>query len=169
MKRPVAHNREMQLHDGDLELRPWREDDLDAVVEAAEDPYTREIEHMDDPRAWLVTMRDRGEPAIVVGGQVVGGISIGSWQPGRGALGYFVLERFRGRGFATRAAQLIVRWALTDGGYIRVAAAVEPSNAASIRVLEHAGLRREGLMRSYVIYGDRVGDAYLYAAVRGDF
>jgi hypothetical protein len=35
-------------------------------------------------------------------------------------------------------------------------------------VLESAGMRQEGLMRSYVIYADRVGDAYLYAAVRGD-
>ena len=169
MKRPVAHNREMQLRDGDLELRPWREDELDAVVEAARDPYTREIERIDDPREWLAHTREREDSAIVVGGQLVGGIAIGSWQARRASLGYFVLERFRRQGFATRAAKLIVRWALTDGGFIRVAAAVEPFNVASIRVLEHAGLRREGLMRSYVIYGERVGDAYLYAAVRGDF
>ena len=158
----------MHLRDGDLELRPWREDELDAVVEAARDPYTREIEHLEDPQAWLARTRERGEPAIVVGGEVVGGIAIGSWQPRRGSLGYFVLERFRERGFATRAAKLLVRWALTEGDFVRVAATVEPFNVASIRVLEHAGLRREGLMRAYVIYGERVGDAYLYAAVRGD-
>ena len=40
--------------------------------------------------------------------------------------------------------------------------------ATSIRVLEKTGLRREGLLRSFVVYGERVGDAYLYAAVRGD-
>ena len=158
----------MRLADGTLELRPWRETDLDAVVEAARDPYVREIEHMDDPRAWLARMVERGESAIVVENDVVGGIAIGSWQPRRGSLGYFVIDRFRRRGIATRAAKLVVRSALTEGDYIRVSAAVEPINVASIRVLESAGMRQEGLMRSYVIYGDRVGDAYLYAAVRGD-
>jgi ribosomal-protein-alanine N-acetyltransferase len=61
-----------------------------------------------------------------------------------------------------------VRWALTEGGYVRVQATVEPWNSPSIRVLEKAGLQREGLLRSYVLYGERVGDAYLYAAVQGD-
>jgi ribosomal-protein-alanine N-acetyltransferase len=57
---------------------------------------------------------------------------------------------------------------LTEGLYVRVQATVEPWNVASVRVLEKAGLRREGLLRSHVIYGDRISDAYLYAAVRGD-
>jgi len=159
----------MNLVDGDLELRPWRRDDLAAVTEAAGDPYTREIEHMDDPVAWLERTRERGEHAIVVGGgDVVGGVAVASRHPRMGSLGYFVVERARGRGAATRAASLLVRWALTEGGYVRVQATVEPWNSPSIRVLEKAGLQREGLLRSYVLYGERVGDAYLYAAVQGD-
>jgi len=102
----------MHVADGTLELRPLRETDLDAVVEAARDPYVREIEHMDDPRAWLARMIECGESAIVVENDVVGGIAIGSWQPRRGSLGYFVIERFRRRGIATRAAKLVVRAAV---------------------------------------------------------
>ncbi len=79
-----------------------------------------------------------------------------------------MLERLRGRGIASAAATLAVRRALVDEDYVRVQATVEPWNVASQRVLERAGLRREGLLRSFIVYGDRVGDAYLYAAVRGD-
>jgi ribosomal-protein-alanine N-acetyltransferase len=158
----------MQLVDGHLELRPWRPDDLGAVTEAARDPYIREIEHMDDAVGWLVRAREDGKLAIVVDGEVVGGIDVATRYPHSGSLGYFVIERARGRGVATHAATLLVRWALTDGDYVRVQATVEPWNMPSIRVLEKAGLRREGLLRSYIVYGERVGDAYLYAAVRGD-
>ena len=158
----------MHLGDGTLELRPWRADDVDTAAEAARDSYIREIEHIDDPAAWLEQAREKAELAIVVEGEAVGGIDVATRYPRLGSLGYFVVERARGRGVASRAATLLVRWALTDGEYVRVQATVEPWNVASIRVLERAGLRREGLLRSYVIYGDRVGDAYMYAAVRGD-
>jgi RimJ/RimL family protein N-acetyltransferase len=136
VKPPVAQNREMRLVDGDLELRPWEAGDLALVREAAQDAYIAEIEHIDDPATWLEEARRGKSLAIVVDGEPVGGIDVGSWHPQRGALGYFVIERHRGRGIATRAAQLLLRWALTE---------------------------------AHVIYGDRVGDAYLYAAVRGDF
>jgi len=158
----------MHLVDGTLELRPWRADDVDTAAEAARDSYIREIEHIDDPAAWLEQAREKAELAIVVEGEAVGGIDVATRYPRLGSLGYFVVERARGRGVASRAATLLVRWALTDAEYVRVQATVEPWNVASIRVLERAGLRREGLLRSYVIYGDRVGDAYMYAAVRGD-
>lgn len=164
----MAHNREMRLLDNDLELRPWQEDDLGTVIEAACDPYTSEIEHIDEPSTWLERARKTSALAILVGGDTVGGIDVASWHPRRGSLGYFVIERARGRGVATRAATLLVRWALVEGDYVRVQATVEPWNVASIRVLEKAGLRREGLLRSHVVYGDRVGDAYVYGAVRGD-
>jgi RimJ/RimL family protein N-acetyltransferase len=158
----------MQLVDGHLELRPWRVEDLAAVTDAARDPYIREIEHMGDPAAWLERAVEHGKLAIVERGHVVGGVDVVSRFPRSGSLGYFVVERARGRGVATRAATLLVRWALTEADYVRVQATVEPRNIASIRVLEKAGLQREGLLRSYVVYGERIGDAYLYAAVRGD-
>ena len=158
----------MRLAEGDVELRPWEAEDLALVREAAGDPYIAEIEHIHDPEAWLAEACDGKSLAIVAGGEAVGGIDVGAWHPKRGSLGYFVVERARGRGIATRAARLLLRWALTEGGYIRVQATVEPSNTPSIRVLEKIGMQREGLLRSHVIYGDRVGDAYLYAAVRGD-
>jgi [ribosomal protein S5]-alanine N-acetyltransferase len=159
----VAENREVEP-----ELRPWEPFDRDAVVEAARDPYVAEIERIGEPDEWIARKRANGGLAIVVDGAVAGGVDVAGRHPRVGELGYFVLERFRRRGIAGRAASLVVRRALTDEDYVRVQATVEPWSVASQRVLEHAGLRREGLLRSYIVYGGRVGDAYLYAAVRGD-
>jgi hypothetical protein len=66
------------------------------------------------------------------------------------------------------ARKQVVRRALTEDDDVRVQATVEPWNLASQRVLERAGLRREVLLRSFVVYGDRGEDACLYAAARGD-
>ena len=91
-------------------------------------------------------------------------------QPGTVGLGYWVLERARRRGLASRAAGMLVRWALSDAGMERVEALVEPDNLASQRVLERAGLRREGHLRAYLDLppDGRRGDAYIYARLRDD-
>jgi RimJ/RimL family protein N-acetyltransferase len=158
----------MRLSEGDIELRSWEPGDVAMLREAASDAYIAEIERLADPDAWLAEARKGDGLAIAVGGEPAGGIDVSTWHPRRGSLGYFVVERFRGRGVATSAARLLLRWALTDGGYVRVQATVEPFNLASIRVLEKIGMQREGLLRSHVMYRDRVGDAYVYGAVRGD-
>ncbi len=149
-------------------LRPWEPGDRAAVEEAARDPYVAEIERIEGPREWLERKAARGGLAIVADGEVAGGVDVAGRHPRVGELGYFVLERLRRRGIATAAASLVVRRALNDEDYVRVQATVEPWNVASRRVLERAGLRHEGLMRSFVVYGDRVADAHFYAAVRGD-
>src|SRR5207237_599069 len=84
-------------------------------------------------------------------------------QPGTVAIGYWLVKRARGRGLGSRAVALLSRWALTDAGLARVEALVEPDNLPSQRVLEKAGLRREGLLRSYLVFDDRRADALIYS------
>jgi [ribosomal protein S5]-alanine N-acetyltransferase len=51
----------------------------------------------------------------------------------------------------------------------RVQAYCDPENGASARVLEKAGLVREGLLRRYIVtpnLGDEPRDVYVYALVR---
>ncbi|HEV7806207.1 MAG TPA: GNAT family protein [Solirubrobacteraceae bacterium] len=64
-------------------------------------------------------------------------------------LGYGIDERHAGRGIATAALQQAVDLAWADGLH-RVQAAVSPDNAASKRVLEKVGFRREGLALRYL-------------------
>jgi [ribosomal protein S5]-alanine N-acetyltransferase len=59
-------------------------------------------------------------------------------------IGYSVLPAFQRRGYATAAARAIVAWGLAQPGVQRVVANCRFDNAASIRVLENAGLRQTG-------------------------
>jgi RimJ/RimL family protein N-acetyltransferase len=63
---------------------------------------------------------------------------------------------------------LLTRWALADIGLARVEAFVEPSNAASMRVLESAGFQREGYLRSYLAIGAGRADAHIYSLLATD-
>lgn len=57
-------------------------------------------------------------------------------------LGYSVLPRFQGQGFATEAAAAMVEWGLAQPGVKKVTATCSPENTASIRVLQKAGLKQ---------------------------
>jgi RimJ/RimL family protein N-acetyltransferase len=84
---------------------------------------------------WVVA---RTDPRIVVGS--AGFIA----PPDRGEveLGYGIHPDHRNAGYATEAAVALVGWALGRDGVTRVIAECDEDNAASIRVLEKAGMRR---------------------------
>lgn len=62
-------------------------------------------------------------------------------------VGYFVAQRFNGRGLATRAVGEVVRFAFGDAGLHRLEAGTLPDNHKSQRVLEKNGFARYGLAR----------------------
>jgi RimJ/RimL family protein N-acetyltransferase len=76
-------------------------------------------------------------------GLAVGGIGL-FWPPNDGAVefGYGIVPSRQGRGYATEAARALVQFALTLPEVTEVFADVEAANAASVRVLEKAGLQR---------------------------
>ena len=61
-------------------------------------------------------------------------------------VGFAVLQRWYGHGYASEAALATVRWAREALGIERVVGIVTPGNAASIAVLKKLGLRFEGLV-----------------------
>jgi len=56
-----------------------------------------------------------------------------------------VFPEERGRGVASRALRLAATWGLLELGLRRVVAEAAADNSASIRTIENAGFRREGL------------------------
>jgi ribosomal-protein-alanine N-acetyltransferase len=88
-------------------------------------------------------------------------ISRGAFQ--NAYLGYFVSEDRNGRGIATAAARLALDVAFRDERLHRVQAAIIPRNAASIRVVEKVGMRREGLALRYLRIDGRWEDHAIYA------
>nr|WP_239169319.1 GNAT family N-acetyltransferase [Actinoplanes deccanensis] len=83
-------------------------------------------------------------------GEPAGDIGLFNDEPAtaQAMIGYSMLPAFRGRGFATRAAQLLSLWVFAETGVARLIAGAVPANLASQRVLEKAGFKREAYLRS---------------------
>jgi RimJ/RimL family protein N-acetyltransferase len=169
----------VELRDGDLVLRPWTENDVDALVAELNDseiahwipliphPYTR-----DDALAFL-----RGEVgpehtalAIERGGHVVGGIGMGlNSHEYRATMGYWMAAGMRGRGICTQALRLLSRHALDDLKVQRVELVTDPDNLASQRVAEKVGFQREGVLRAHLRHPDgRISDSVMFSLLPGE-
>ncbi len=85
----------------------------------------------------------------------------GAWE--NCTIGYFLDKAHNGKGLATEAVGLAVQFAFTTAGLHRIQGAVMPRNAASVRVLEKNGFRREGFSPRYLRIGGRWEDHFLYA------
>ena len=97
----------------------------------------------------------------LVGRVSLDNIARGAWQ--NATLGYYVDRDYNGRGIATQAVRGAVEYAFTEGRLHRVQAGAMPRNAASIRVLEKAGFRFEGLSLRYVQINGTWEDHNMYA------
>lgn len=104
-------------------------------------------------------------------GKLAGGITLGNIRHGvsqSAHVGYWIGERYGGRGLMTEAVRLLVRFGFDTLRLHRIEAACIPGNVRSIRVLEKAGFQREGLLRSYLRINGFWQDHYLYARLVDD-
>jgi len=65
-------------------------------------------------------------------------------------LGYWVDEKFAGRGFAPEAVSAVVDYGLSSLGFQRIEVAIVPRNKSSIRVVEKLGFEFEGISKEYI-------------------
>ena len=86
-----------------------------------------------------------------------------------GFIGYSMDKNFVGRGIATEAVNLVLEFAFQTINLHRVEAYVTPKNDASVRVLEKAGLVREGLLRELLFINGEWVDHYMYALLQQDY
>ncbi|MFN8010020.1 MAG: GNAT family N-acetyltransferase [Holophagaceae bacterium] len=87
-----------------------------------------------------VTLRDSGEPVGICG--LLKRESLPDPD-----LGYALLARHTGRGYAREAAASVLAWARREGGCGRILAITSRGNAASVAVLEALGFRPGGRRR----------------------
>jgi ribosomal-protein-alanine N-acetyltransferase len=106
------------------------------------------------------------ESRALVGGITLGNIRYGVAQTGQ--IGYWIGERYAGKGFMLEALGLTTYHAFETLRLHRIEAACIPDNLRSLRLLEKAGFQREGLLRSYLRINGIWQDHYLYALVAGD-
>lgn len=104
-------------------------------------------------------------------GQLAGGITLGNIRHGvaqSGQIGYWMGVNHAGKGYMHEAVTLVVRFGFETLRLHRIEAACIPDNQRSIRVLEKAGFRREGLLRSYLRINGAWQDHLLYALIAAD-
>lgn len=107
--------------------------------------------------------------AITVDGKAVG--SIGAFRQGNihrqtAELGYYIAEEYWGRGLMTEAVKQLCRYVFEKSDIIRIFAEPFAHNAASCRVLEKAGFRYEGTLRSNAVKNGRVVDMKMYSLLK---
>lgn len=173
------------LTDGTLVLRLPREADAPAIAAACADPeIARWIPvpvpyRLEDARAFVAFAAEGWssgrEPTFVIAdaadGALLGTLAFHRRpdEPGKAAVGYWLAPGARGRGAATRAVLLAVRWAFgVEPALVRMELLTLVGNEASGRVALRAGFTREGILRRYLPFRGELMDAIMFARLRGD-
>ena len=102
---------------------------------------------------------------------LVGGLTITNIRRGvaqAGSLGYWIGAAYARRGYMTAAVRVLVPFAFRPLKLHRIEAACIPTNAASVRLLEKTGFRREGYAREYLCINGIWQDHLLYARLPRD-
>lgn len=102
-------------------------------------------------------------------GRLIGAFAMRRPEPHRLDCGYVLGHPFWGRGLMTEALAETVRWAIAEAEIWRIGAVCDIDNIASARVMEKAGLAREGLLRRWLVHpnlGPEPRDCYSYALTR---
>ena len=141
----------------------WAEDELSRVA------YKLRMRHYERE------LRDQTGYAFLifraVDEQLIGGLTLTNVRRGvtqSCAIGYWVGVSHTGNGYMTSSVKAVRKFAFEGLRLHRVEAACLPSNAASIRVLEKAGFRREGLAREYLKINGEWQDHVLFGSLSLD-
>jgi [ribosomal protein S5]-alanine N-acetyltransferase len=161
-------------------IRPWSETDADSLQHHANNrhvsmhlrdrfPFPYELEHARSFLSWITTQTSPTVWAIEAAGEAVGGIGVEfhtDVERVSAEVGYWLGEKYWGRGIATEALKAVTAEAFSRFDITRLYALPFADHAASIRVLEKAGYVREGHLRQSAIKAGVIRDQLLFAAYR---
>ena len=166
-----------------LQLRPPRLDDAEAIFTGyARDPEVSRFlpwtahSSLADTRAflrecldawrgksrfpWAITLRPGAFPIGMIELRLLGHM---------GDVGYVLSRAQWGKGYMTEALRVVIDATLALDGVYRVSAVCDVENVASARVMEKAGMEREGVLRRFLMHSAMSAeprDAYCYAKTR---
>jgi RimJ/RimL family protein N-acetyltransferase len=171
------------LAEGEVRLRPWEWTDDKALVRLGDDrdiwlnlrerfpnPFTIPAAHL-----WLADQAAGSGPpmsfAILRRDELAGGVRLTRRTDAHfmcADLSFWIGRPFWGQGLARTAVRLATDYGFDGLGLERVQGFVFDWNTAGAKVLEANGFVHEGRLRHYVQKDGRLGDAILYARLRGD-
>jgi len=170
-----------------LRLRPYRADDLDALLALfgrADVSRYLNWEPMDREAATALLERrlkqtridGEGDGIVLVAaepetdrfvGEVM--LRLTSEVSRQGEVGWSISPDVQGRGYATEAAREMLRLGFGELGLHRIVAECDPRNEASIRVMEKLGMRREAHhLEAMFLKGEWVG-SMVYAMLASEW
>jgi ribosomal-protein-alanine N-acetyltransferase len=100
---------------------------------------------------------------------VVGGFDLRQPAPNRLEFGFVLARHWWGLGLMTEALTEVVSWALRQPLVHRIGSVCDTENIASARVMEKAGMVREGSPRRWLVHpnlSDEPRDCFSYAIVK---
>ena len=166
--------------DNEVTLRDWCPADASALVNCLNN--IRVMQQLPDSIPSPFTIRharvfigmnnctgNRLVKAIEYQGEVVGSISLipqeDVWRR-NAEIRFFLDESYWGKGIMTRAIGKMVKYAFSDYDFERIFTGIFANNLAAMKVLEHAGFQKEGIMRNAIFKDGKLLDAHLYSILR---
>jgi len=144
---------------------------LDNLRDGIPYPYT-EKDAEEFIRAALSADKDtQYDFAIVYDGKVVGGIGVfrrGNVHRFTAELGYYIAERYWGKGIMTEAVRQISANIFENTDIVRIFAEPYAFNEASCHVLEKAGFQFEGVLRKNAFKNGKMIDMKMYAIINNE-
>lgn len=164
-------------------LEPWQAAEFLAHVDQARAnieayiPWAEIVVDEDSARSFLQRYADRQAAdggriyGIWLDGRLVGGLLFRTFEAGWGSceLGVWLAAEAEGHGLITRAAQLLIDWAIGARGLNRVEWRCVPANTRSAAVAKRLGMSHEGTLRQAFPYRGELHDIQVWAIVRDEW
>jgi RimJ/RimL family protein N-acetyltransferase len=131
---------------------------------------------LDDARDWINLILPENIPtrffAISTDNEVIGSIGLVSKADiyrKNFEIGYFIDQRYWGKGIATKAIKAVTSYAFNEFDIVRVYAEFFADNTGSRRALEKAGFNLEATFKRNVIKNGIIKDSCIYSVLKEDF
>jgi RimJ/RimL family protein N-acetyltransferase len=170
-----------------LELRPFQDSDLeDAFAYHSLPEVVRylywEVRNLEETRQALerkktnITLTEDGSAlclAVVLKetGKVIGEVILflRSKEHQQAEIGFVFHPDYGGRGYATEAAEALLSFGFSTFGFHRIFSRCDADNAASYKLMERLGMRREAHFRQNEMFKGKWGDELVYALLKSEW
>ncbi|MFG2718189.1 GNAT family N-acetyltransferase [Streptomyces sp. NPDC048416] len=174
------------LGDDGAELRPlepWQAEEYLAHMDRGREFIGTHIALPDvvadlaSARAYLQSYADKAAAdegrlyGIWLDGTLVGGVLFRVFDPAQGTceIGCWLEQAAVGRGLVTRAAALLIDWAVDVRGMHRIEWVASAENTPSINVAKRLGMSREAVLREKYLYRGTRHDSEIWAVLAEDW
>jgi len=179
--------KEVQLTDGSITLRPFHPSDAVTLYQAVREslpdllpwmPWAYADYSIKDSLKWIESCARtwaKGKEynfAILDSkdGSLLGGCGLNQVRHRArfATLGYWVRSKYTRKGVATAAALLVAHFGFDELGLTRIEIGAATANNASLRVAEKVGATRKGVQKRKIAFRDKVYDRAVFSLIPKD-